>query len=127
MIEEIGFSGSQNYMAEPDKKGGNEKMLNLMTDASGAGGMAVMLIYIVIIVGAMYFFAIRPQKKEQKRMAALLASLEVGDTVVTTSGFYGVVIDLTDEDCIVEFGNNKNCRIPMKKSAIAEVEKPGEA
>ncbi|HIR28363.1 MAG TPA: preprotein translocase subunit YajC [Candidatus Choladousia intestinigallinarum] len=98
-----------------------------MTDASGAGGMAVMLIYIVIIVGAMYFFAIRPQKKEQKRMAALLASLEVGDTVVTTSGFYGVVIDLTDEDCIVEFGNNKNCRIPMKKSAIAEVEKPGEA
>lgn len=102
-------------------------MLNLMTDASGAGGMAVMLIYIVIIVGAMYFFAIRPQKKEQNRMAALLASLEVGDTVVTTSGFYGVVIDLTDEDCIVEFGNNKNCRIPMKKSAIAEVEKPGEA
>ena len=89
--------------------------------------MVVMLIYIVIIVAAMYFFAIRPQKKEQKRMAALLASLEVGDTVVTTSGFYGVVIDLTDEDCIVEFGNNKNCRIPMKKSAIAEVEKPGEA
>ena len=89
--------------------------------------MVVMLIYIVIIGAAMYFFAIRPQKKEQKRMAALLASLEVGDTVVTTSGFYGVVIDLTDEDCIVEFGNNKNCRIPMKKSAIAEVEKPGEA
>ncbi|HIR12784.1 MAG TPA: preprotein translocase subunit YajC [Candidatus Choladousia intestinavium] len=98
-----------------------------MTDASGGSGMVVMLIYIVIIVAAMYFFAIRPQKKEQKRMAALLASLEVGDTVVTTSGFYGVVIDLTDEDCIVEFGNNKNCRIPMKKSAIAEVEKPGEA
>ena len=90
-------------------------MLNLMTETSGASGMVVMLIYIVIIGAAMYFFAIRPQKKEQKRMAALLASLEVGDTVVTTSGFYGVVIDLTDEDCIVEFGNNKNCRIPMKK------------
>ncbi len=114
-------------MAEPVNKGGSGKMLNLMTDASGGSGMVVMLIYIVIIVAAMYFFAIRPQKKEQKRMAALLASLEVGDTVVTTSGFYGVVIDLTDEDCIVEFGNNKNCRIPMKKSAIAEVEKPGEA
>ena len=95
-----------------------------MTETSGASGMVVMLIYIVILGAAMYFFAIRPQKKEQKRMAALLASLEVGDTVVTTSGFYGVVIDLTDEDCIVEFGNNKNCRIPMRKSAIAEVEKP---
>ena len=42
----------------------------------------------------------------------MLASLAVGDSVVTTSGFYGVVIDLTDEDVIVEFGrSNKNCRI----------------
>ena len=56
-------------------------------------------------------------------MAALLSSMEVGDVVVTTGGFYGVVIALEEEDCIVEFGNNKNCRIPMKKSAIAEVEK----
>ena len=71
----------------------------------------------------MYFFAIRPQKKEQKRLNAMLSELEVGDSVVTTSGFYGVVIDITDEDVIVEFGSNKNCRIPMKKAAISEVEK----
>ena len=50
-------------------------------------------------------------------------SMEVGDVVVTTSGFYGVLIDITDEDVIVEFGSNKNCRIPMRKSAIAQVEK----
>ncbi len=42
---------------------------------------------------------------------------------VTTSGFYGVIIDMTEEDVIVEFGNNKNCRIPMRKQAIAEVDK----
>lgn len=103
-------------------------MLNLMTE-SAAGGMSLitMVIYIVFLGVLMYFIAIRPQKKEQKRMAALIASVEVGDTIVTTSGFYGVVIDITDEDCIVEFGNNKNCRIPMKKTAIAEVEKAGEA
>ena len=35
-----------------------------------------------------------------------------------------VVIDITDEDVIVEFGSNKNCRIPMQKSAIMQVEKP---
>ena len=74
--------------------------------------------------GAMYFLAIRPQKKEQKRLNAMLAELAVGDSVVTTSGFYGVVIDITDEDVIVEFGSNKNCRIPMKKSCnFSEVEK----
>lgn len=98
-------------------------MLNLMTEASAGSGMTLMIVYIVVIFGAMYFFAIRPQKKEQKRMAAMLSEMAVGDTIVTTSGFYGVVIDITEDDCIVEFGNNKNCRIPMKKSAIAEVEK----
>lgn len=103
-------------------------MMNLLAEdaAAGGGGLLLMVIYIVIIGAAMYFFAIRPQKKEQKRVNAMLASLEVGDTVVTTSGFYGVVIDITDEDCIVEFGNNKNCRIPMRKAAIAEVEKAGQ-
>lgn len=104
-------------------------MMNVMTEGASAGGLSLitMVIYIVFLGALMYFIAIRPQKKEQKRMAALLASVEIGDTVVTTSGFYGVVIDITDEDCIVEFGSNKNCRIPMKKSAIAEVEKAGEA
>ena len=47
-------------------------------------------------------------------------------SVVTTSGFYGVLIDITDDDVIVEFGSNRNCRIPMKKAAIAEVEKNNE-
>ena len=92
-------------------------------EASGAASMGMMIIWMVIIFGIMYFLMIRPQKKEQKRLQAMLNSMEVGDSVVTTSGFYGVVIDMTEEDVIVEFGNNKNCRIPMRKQAIAEVEK----
>ena len=101
-------------------------MLNLLTEnAASAGGLSIitMVIYIVFIGAMMYFIAIRPQKKEQKRLQELINSVEIGDTIVTTSGFYGVVIDLTDEDCIVEFGSNKNCRNTMKKSSIAEVEK----
>ncbi len=101
----------------------NSVLLTADATSGGSGGMLVMLLYMVVIFGVMYFLAIRPQKKEQKRMAALLSSMEVGDTVVTTSGFYGTVIQISDEDCIVEFGNNRNCRIPMRKSAIAEVEK----
>lgn len=89
---------------------------------AGAGMLQMILVWGVFIV-AMYFLLLRPQKKEQKRLSAMLASLEVGDVVVTTSGFYGVLIDITDEDVIVEFGSNRNCRIPMKKSAIQEVEK----
>lgn len=96
--------------------------MNLLA-TSAAGSWTIMILYIVIFGAFMYFVAIRPQKKEQKRVAAMLADMAVGDAVVTTSGFYGIVIDITDEDVIVEFGNNKNCRIPMKKEAIAEVEK----
>ena len=66
------------------------------------------------------------KNKEKKRVNAMLSSLEVGDIVVTTSGFYGEIIDITEEDVIVEFGSNRNCRIPMKKAAIAEVEKGNE-
>lgn len=94
--------------------------------SGGMGGMS-MIILMIALIALMYFMMIRPQKKEQKRLAAMLADMEVGDAVVTTSGFYGVVIDITDEDVIVEFGNNKNCRIPMRKSAIAEVEKAADA
>jgi len=54
----------------------------------------------------------------------MLAEMSVGDVVLTTSGFYGIVIDITDDTLIVEFGNNKNCSIPMQKSAVAQIEKP---
>ena len=96
-------------------------------NSQGAMGVGGMIIWIVILFVIMYFLMIRPQKKEQKRLQAMLNDMEVGDSIVTTGGFYGVVIDMTEEDVIVEFGNNKNCRIPMRKQAIAEVEKAGSA
>ncbi|MBR1932002.1 MAG: preprotein translocase subunit YajC [Lachnospiraceae bacterium] len=80
----------------------------------------------VVMFGALYFFMMRPQKKEQKRVAEMISNLETGDCVLTTSGFYGIVIDISDDTVIVEFGNNKNCRIPMEKSAISRVEKANE-
>ncbi len=87
----------------------------------------VMIIWIVALVAIMYFLMVRPQRREQKRVNAMLQDMAIGDSIVTSGGFYGIVIDMTEEDVIVEFGNNKNCRIPMKKSAIAEVEKPESA
>ena len=89
-----------------------------------AADNAVIIIVYVVLIGGLYFFMLRPQKKEQKRVQSMLSEMAIGDTVLTTSGFYGVIIDITDEDVIVEFGSNKNCRIPMQKAAIAQVEKP---
>lgn len=81
----------------------------------------------VVIFAVMYFMMIRPQQKEQKKKDLMLKELAVGDTVLTTSGFYGTIIDITDDTVIVEFGNNRNCRIPMQKAAVAMVEKPEDA
>ncbi len=91
--------------------------------ASGAGSLILMVLWIAIIIGFMYFFMIRPQKKEQKKLQEMISSMEVGDYVLTTSGFYGSIIDITEDTVIVEFGNNKNCRIPMQKNAISQIEK----
>ena len=100
-------------------------------DAAVAGSAGGTLLMTIIIYGgmiaAMWFFLFRPQRKERKKLAVMLSSLENGDCVLTTSGFIGIVIDINEDTVIVEFGNNKNCRIPMEKSAISRVEKPGEA
>ena len=56
--------------------------------------------YVILIFAFMYFIAIRPQQKEKKKMQELMASIAVGDSVLTSSGFYGVIIDITDDDVI---------------------------
>ena len=99
-------------------------MLSTADPAAAGGSMIVMILVYVGFFAILYLLFMRPQKKEQKRIAAMLSALETGDCVLTTSGFYGVVIDITDDTVIVEFGNNKNCRIPMQKSAIVRSEKP---
>ncbi len=99
-------------------------LLNETAAAGGAGGSLLSILMLVVFFAIIYFLMMRPQKKEQKKKEQMLNEIAIGDTVLTTSGFYGTIIDLQDDTVIVEFGNNKNCRIPMTKRAIAEVEKP---
>lgn len=103
--------------------------MNILLAAEGGGemagmGMLGMLGYMVLIFGFLYFFAMRPQKKERKKLQEMISKAAIGDSVLTNSGFYGTIIDLSDDTVIVEFGNNKNCRIPMQKTSIAQIEKP---
>ncbi|MBR2046687.1 MAG: preprotein translocase subunit YajC [Agathobacter sp.] len=103
-------------------------MHTILAQAMGTGeALMSTLLPMVLLFVFMYFIMIRPQQKEEKKKAQMLSELVVGDIVLTTSGFYGTVIDIQDDTVIVEFGNNRNCRIPMQKAAIAVVEKPEEA
>jgi len=94
-------------------------MTDFMTNNSGL----MLIMYIVVFGAIMYFLMIRPQKNEQKKHQSMMSTLAIGDYVLTTSGFYGTVIDIQEDTVIIEFGNNKNCRIPMQKAAISQVEK----
>lgn len=102
-----------------------------LTDAAQqptGSSLVVILGELVFFFAIAYFLIIRPQKKQQKEAEELRNSVQPGDNIMTTSGFYGVILDVVDDDTvIVEFGNNKNCRIPMSKNAIQEVEKDEEA
>lgn len=102
---------------------------NASTDgaaASGGANIMFIVVYIVIFGAIIYFFMIRPQKKQQAKTQDMQKRIEPGDNIMTTSGFYGTVLDVVDDTTIiVEFGNNKNCRIPMHKNAVAELEKAG--
>ncbi len=100
--------------------------LSFLTQSTDGTGSFIPLIIMVAVFGLVFYFMImRPQANQEKKQKALLASLEIGDSVLTTAGFYGVIIDMVEgqDIIIVEFGNNKNCRIPMKKSSVIEVEK----
>ena len=100
--------------------------MNVLSSGAGMGMMGT-IIWIAVLLVFIFVFMLRPQKKEQARRNEMMAKMAVGDTVLTSSGFYGTLIDITDDTVIVEFGNNKNCRIPMQRSAIAQIEKADDA
>ena len=69
--------------------------MSILAEATaGVAGTFGMIAWLVILFVIMYFLMIRPQKKEQKRKELMLSEVATGDTVLTTSGFYGTIIDI---------------------------------
>ena len=64
------------------------------TGTAGAPSLLLIVGWVVVFGVIMYFMTIRPQKKQEKEHQNLLNSLEVNDIVLTSSGFYGTVIDI---------------------------------
>lgn len=104
----------------------------ILTDSSestttGSTGV-ILIVYVIIFVAIIYFMMVRPQKKQKQKTEDMHNQMEPGDNIMTTSGFYGTILDIVDDTTIiVEFGNNRNCRIPMHKNAVAELEKKNAA
>ena len=92
------------------------------------GSYWIWVVGLLVIYGVvLYFLSIRPQKIQEKKMQAMLDALEVGDSVETSGGLFGVVIDVSGDILIVEFGGDRHCRIPMRKNAVVSIEKANSA
>ena len=80
----------------------------------------VMVLYFVVIIGAMYFLFIRPQKKRDKEAKEMLSALKNGDEIVTIGGIVGIVVNIKEDDITVETSIDKT-KITFKKMAVKNV------
>ena len=88
--------------------------------SSANGGLWVYWIMIAVLFGAMYFFSIRPQKKQEKELKNLRDNLQVGDEVLTIGGFYGTVVRIKEDRITIASGAEKT-KLELTKNAISTV------
>ena len=92
------------------------------TGAQAGGGMS-MWIMLALIFGVMYFFMIRPQKKQQKELQQFRDSLKKGDKVVTIGGIYGTVVELKENSVLIEVDNSVKIRV-SKQALVKDFSEP---
>ena len=78
------------------------------------------ILMLVLTVAVFYFFAIRPQKKQERETAAMRNSIEVGDEIITIGGISGTVIIVKDDKMMIETGNDRT-KLTILKSAVRTV------
>jgi len=92
--------------------------------AEGGGMGTIMIVYVVILLVAMYFLMFRGPRKREKKMREMQSSIRTGDNVVVTGGMFGRIADVGEDCFIVEFGTNRGIRIPVLKSDVLGVREP---
>ena len=93
----------------------NKIFLPHFAQASGNSGMT-MIIFWFLILGAMWFFLVAPQRKKQKEHVKMIESLSTGDEVVTSSGIYGTITNVKDDRFVVRIA--ENTKIEIQKSFV---------
>jgi len=79
--------------------------------------MGLVVVYLVILVAAFFFLVVRPQRRQMASHRALVASLDVGDEIITTGGILGTIQTL--EDDVVELQVAPGVVLRIARAAIA--------
>jgi preprotein translocase subunit YajC len=98
--------------------------LSLLAQAApGQSPQSSMMPFVMMILMfvMMYFLLIRPQRKQQKEHQQRLASLKIGDEVITNGGIHGVVANV--RDTVIKLKVADNLKLDLEKSAVASIKK----
>ena len=79
------------------------------------------IILMVGVIVLMYFFIMRPQKKQEKETQNMRDSLQVGDEITTIGGIIGKIISIKGETVMIETGHDRT-KIRILKSAVSRVD-----
>jgi preprotein translocase subunit YajC len=82
-----------------------------------------MWIMLLLMFGVMWFFMIRPQRKQQKELQNFRNSLQKGDKVVTIGGIYGTVVEIKDATVLIEIDNSVKIRV-SKQALVKDFSDP---
>ena len=96
-------------------------MTAMLFSSGSAGGSLLMFIPLILIFVAMYFFMIRPQKKQEKEANRMRDELTVGDEITTIGGIIGKVVSIKDETLVLETTKDRT-RIRILKTAVSRVD-----
>jgi preprotein translocase subunit YajC len=92
----------------------------LAQDSAQNGSSLIGLALPVLLIVGFYFLLIRPQRNRQRAAQALVASLEVGDDVMTTGGIFGTIVEIDDDEGTVTVEIAPGTRIRMLRQGISQ-------
>jgi len=87
---------------------------------AGPGGNWTSFLPFVLIMAAMWFLMIAPQRKKQKEHQKMIAALKSGDEVLTTGGLYGTIVSVREDRLVVRIGDNT--KVEVAKAFVQGVE-----
>jgi len=79
-------------------------LLLFAPSGQGGPGLTAFILQIALFIGIFYFLLIRPQRRQQAQHKQLLASLQRGDRIVTSSGIIGEVLHIKDDEVTIRSG-----------------------
>lgn len=89
----------------------------LQAQGGSAWSMWIMLILIFVV---MWFFMIRPQRKQQKELQNFRNALKKGDKVVTVGGIYGTVAEIKEGQPTILIEVDKDVKLKVDKNSLVK-------